>query len=246
MSERRYNEDEIAAIFANAARPAENAPRRPASSAGMTLAELQDIGREVGLSESDVARAAAALDTTPRIATGRFLGVPLAVGRTVELPRLLTDAEWEQLVVDLRTTFRARGHLTAHGSLREWYNGNLHALVEPTPSGYQLRLGTMKESARNSMVGGVATLGGAAALLVLDVLTGAGVTPAAGLLAGAGALMFGTATARLPRWLKLRRRQFDAIATRLLDAMHAQAGPQATQLPDAGAAADAAVFPGKG
>ncbi len=140
MPQRRYSEEEVATIFANAARPAESAPRRIGPSSGMTLSELQDIGREVGLSEADVTRAAAALDARPSVGTRRYFGVPIAVARTVELPRGLSDSEWEQLVVDLRTTFRARGHLSTHGSLREWWNGNLRAMVEPTETAYQLRL----------------------------------------------------------------------------------------------------------
>jgi hypothetical protein len=219
MPERRYSEEEVAAIFANAARPADAAPRRIGPSSGLTLSELQDIGREVGLSEADVARAAVALAARPSVGTGRYLGVPIAVARVVDLPRAPNDAEWEQLVVDLRTTFRARGHLSTHGSLREWWNGNLRALIEPTGTGYQLRLETMKESARNTMVGGLAMMGLGAAVLVLDALSGAAVLPAVGLLSVTGFGMFGAAAARVPSWARRRQAEFDAIATRLLSAL---------------------------
>jgi hypothetical protein len=43
-------------------------------------------------------------------------------------------------VAELRTTFNAKGEVTSHGSLREWSSGKLHAFVEPTETGYRLRL----------------------------------------------------------------------------------------------------------
>src|SRR5688572_10704353 len=140
MSERRYTEEEIAEIFRSATENPDAAARRSAT--GLTLPELQDIGREVGLSPEAVAQSAARLDRSvpgdrrlPASVTRRQLGLPLGVGRTVDLPRKLTDAEWEQLVVDLRTTFDAQGKLAGQGSLREWLNGNLRAMIEPTPTG---------------------------------------------------------------------------------------------------------------
>ena len=62
--ERRYTDDEVAEIFEAASRPV--APRdEPADSAsptGLTLARLQEIGREVGIAPEQIAEAAAALD----------------------------------------------------------------------------------------------------------------------------------------------------------------------------------------
>ncbi|MEX1181695.1 MAG: hypothetical protein WEF86_00565 [Gemmatimonadota bacterium] len=86
MTERRYDDDEVAAIFANAADTREVTRRTSASATGMTLAELQEIGREVGLSPEAVARAASQLERTAPTATSRrFLGLPIGVGQTVEL-----------------------------------------------------------------------------------------------------------------------------------------------------------------
>lgn len=160
MTERRYDDDEVAAIFRAAAEGAESRTVHADHADGLTLRDLQTIAGEVGISPIAVTHAAQSLDRpsdTPRAQT--FLGLPIAVERTVALDRRLTEPEWERLVVEFRQVFRARGTVRAQGSLREWSNGNLHALIEPTATGYQLRLRTLKSGARASVVVGALTLG---------------------------------------------------------------------------------------
>lgn len=222
MSERRYNEDEVATIFRAAAERQQaalgssgttsNVPL--ASSQGMTLAQLQEIGREVGIPADLVAGAAQALDRVGKSSVRRFLGLPLGVNRTVSLGRRLSDAEWEQLVVDLRETFDARGRLREEGSFRQWTNGNLQALLEPTPSGHQLRLRTLKGDSYALMTSGLAVAAfGALGFVFEGAASGTwGIIPA---LVGAG--MFALGALRLPGWARLRRQQMEEIATRLTD-----------------------------
>src|SRR5687767_9589176 len=64
---RKYREDEVREIFGLAARRTNAEPRPLAAAEGLTLAEIKDIGREVGLESADIARAASAIDarTTP-------------------------------------------------------------------------------------------------------------------------------------------------------------------------------------
>lgn len=217
MTERRYNDEEAAAIFLSAAEgpqaPALRAPRED----GMTLADLQEIGREVGIAPEAVAQAARSLDLRGRAASRSFFGLPIAVERTVTLDRRLTDEEWEQLVVELREVFHARGTLRSYGSLRQWTNGNLHALLEPTPTGHRLRLGTLRGNSRASMVAGLLTLGVAAAVAVAGAVAGDlhGAAPGIAFLAVAGGGMFAGGALRLPAWARLRARQMETIAARL-------------------------------
>jgi hypothetical protein len=128
-SSRRYDDKEIAAIF----RAAADGPPPSASDVPLdewlTLAELQSIGREVGLSPDAVARAANALDVRRATESRTFLGLPIGVARTVNLNRRLSDDEWERLVVRLREVFDARGTMRSEGSLRQWTNGNLQVLL---------------------------------------------------------------------------------------------------------------------
>jgi len=217
MTERRFNEAEVAAIFERATEAQQTGQRQLPSGEGMTLAELQEIGREVGISPELVANAANAIDRVGRPTSRSFLGLPIGVGRTIDLGRRLTDDEWEHLVVDLRETFDARGTVRHDGSLRQWTNGNLHALLEPTPTGHRVRIRTMKGSALSWMIGGLGVFAVTAATLIAAAL---GINDpesraSMAFLAAMGVGMFGIGALQLPRWAQLRRRQMEEIAGRL-------------------------------
>ncbi|HEX9565347.1 MAG TPA: hypothetical protein VF981_15305 [Gemmatimonadaceae bacterium] len=216
MSDRRYSDEEVAAIFERAAEtqhaPRAVIPRRE----GLTLADMQEIGRDVGISPDLVARAARSIDREPA-AKRTLAGMPVGVGRTVQLARRISDEEWERLVVDLRETFDARGVVRNEGRFRSWTNGNLQALVEPGPSGDRLRLETRKGNAFGLLAGGLVSLGGAAAVLLTSVVSGdvAGASRPATLLALIGTGLIAWVAVRLPGWARLRRQQMDAVAERL-------------------------------
>jgi hypothetical protein len=221
MTERHYDDDEVAEIFRAAAEGSETSESRAIagrSADGLTLADLQSIAREVGISPDAVERAARALDRPRAEPVSRtLLGLPVGVGRTVMLDRRLTDAEWELLVVELREVFGARGTMRAQGSLREWRNGNLHAYLEPTATGSRLRLGTTKGNARASITAGSLALITSG---VVGALSAAGGTLSAtalglGTLATMGAVLLANGTLGLPRWARLRATQMDGIVERL-------------------------------
>src|SRR4051794_22930180 len=109
MSERRYTDDEIAAIFRSAADDRQVVEKQLPRESGLTLSDLQAIGREVGIMPDAVARAAVTLEVQGRASQRTWLGLPIGVARSVALSRRLTDDEWERLVVQLRETFNARG-----------------------------------------------------------------------------------------------------------------------------------------
>ena len=62
MTDRRYNDDEVAAIFERASNAEHANLPASAEAGGLTLAALQEIGREVGISPDAVSRAARSLD----------------------------------------------------------------------------------------------------------------------------------------------------------------------------------------
>lgn len=216
MTERRYTEEEITAIFKVAAEGPAAAPHAISRAEGLTLADLQAIGREVGISPDAVAHAARTLEVRRGAVTRTLLGLPIGVERRMPLRRRLTDAEWEELVVQLRDVFGARGRTKVDGSLRQWTNGNLYVLLEPTPTGDRLRLGSVHGGATASLRLGFVGLG-VAAILALANLLGGGVADAgtiAGLLAG-GSLLLANGGLRLRGWAALRARQMEDVAARL-------------------------------
>ena len=222
MTERQYNDEEVAAIFQRAAETEHTALPPSPEGRGLTLAALQDIGREVGISPESISLAARSLDQTGRLVSRKFMGLPIGVGRTVELDRPLSDSDWEALVADLRTTFDARGAVRYDGPFRQWTNGNLQALVEPTPNGHRLRLQTVKGDARALMTAGGVVLSGAAATLIAvaatGILTNPGTATGVGFMALMGLGMLAAGALRVPAWARRRRAQFEAIIARLTGA----------------------------
>jgi hypothetical protein len=219
MTERRYTDEEVAAIFRDAAEGQRSGVLQRADGDGLTLAEIQSIGRDVGLSADIVTRAALALDLRPQASSETFMALPIGVERSIVLNRTLTDAEWENLVGELRTTFRAKGKLAATGGFREWTNGNLQALLEPTASGHRLRLRTTKGSARALLRGSLAILALAGVTWWASVLSGTlgSSLPGVLLLATTGLGLFASTAFQLPAWARLRGRQMDAIASRVAE-----------------------------
>lgn len=213
--EHRYGDHEVREIFRAAAESDGSGGAAPEPGEGLTLSELQEIGREVGLSPERIAEAASALDVRPGPPPVRtHFGLPLSVGRSVDLPRAPTDAEWGMLVSELRSTFRARGRLGGGAGLREWSNGNLHACIEPTEAGYRLRLGTLKGNAVFLTRAGIGMIALAVVMGVGIVLTGD--ADVAVLLltvfGGIGGAFLASGLLGLPGWARERARQMEHIA----------------------------------
>jgi hypothetical protein len=226
MTERRYREGEVRRILELATRPGALERRAPTAADGLTLAEIQSIGVEVGLEPDVVARAAAALDARAR-PLRRTLGMTIEVRRVVPLPRAMTDHEWDQLVGELRMTFSARGRVIVQGGLREWSNGNLHACVEPAADGYRLRLGTVKgDAAGVNALGATGLIAGAivfGSMMLSGEPQGALIAPMALGAGGVGAFL--TNMLRLPRWSQRREEQFRQIAAKATALTQAEPEP---------------------
>jgi hypothetical protein len=219
MSERQFSEEEVAAIFKQASESESLAT--VSSGKGMTLAALQEIGREAGMSPEAIARAALSLDQTsrPQVKPQTLLGLPVAVGQTIEIDRPFTDADWERLVADLRVTFNARGVIRQDGAFRQWTNGNLQALVEPTPTGFRLRLKTMNANARGFVAIGIGGMGLAAATSLAMAFTGGAGNPGSAMgiafLAIMGVGMAAVGAFQLPSWARRRKAQMEEVASRV-------------------------------
>lgn len=227
MTERRYNQEEVDAIFQRAAEAQPETRQLQAANEGMTLAQLQEIGREVGITPEQIRAAASSLQRTGQSTKRTLLGLPIGVGRTVDLERKLTDEEWDRLVVELRDTFDAKGRLKQEGNFKQWSNGNLQALLEPMGDRHRLRLRTFKATARAWMLGGTMFLGIGVVALISGLAKGRGLdfgnfwlmTLMGGGLFTAGALS-------IPAWARERQRQMREIAERVTAWASAPRDPQ--------------------
>jgi len=221
--ERKYREEEVKEIFDLAVSRDEVERLVVPDEDGLTLAEIQEVGLEVGMEPKRIAEAALALDTRRELLPRRTsLGMPVSVGRVIELPRAVTDREWEVLVAEFRETFAARGQVTSRGGVREWTNGNLHAFLEPTETAHRLRLRTHKGGAMALNRMGAAGLAIGLILLTVLVLTGdlltmrgiISIVPPL-ILAGMGGGALALNVLSLPRWAREREGQMEYIAGRV-------------------------------
>jgi hypothetical protein len=218
MSQRRFNETEVAEIFERATQHQASAVRQTTSAEGMTLVQLQEIGREVGIAPEALEQAARSIDLSDRETGRRFLGLPIGVGLTANIGRQLTDEEWQRLIVDLRETFDARGKVREEGAFRQWTNGNLQVLVEPSADGNQIRMRTFKEDSRLYIGMGLGLIALAVFVFAGKIVAGTDVPTILGKFIplsfmGTGLVAFGAL--RLPGWARERRAQMESIVARL-------------------------------
>lgn len=226
--ERRFTDDEVGRILDDAAE-AQASGGLLSGSAGLTLRELKEIAGEAGISESAVERAVAKLDAPAPVPVSaqKHLGQTIGVGRAVDLPRRLTEEEWHQLVVDLRQTFDAKGKLSDEGPFRQWTNGNLQALLEPSGVGERLRLKTLKGSARAYQTIGAAFMGITGMLGIAELLGRPGDASDLFILGIMGAGFFLASRLTVPSWARLRAEQFEEVIARLQHRIGADPEPGA-------------------
>ncbi len=217
MTERRFNDVEVAQIFERAT--SGDAVQSTGAPQGMTLAELQSIGREVGIPAEQITRAALSLTSGEAKPMQRFLGMTTGVGHTVHLARKLTDEEWGRFVADVREVFDARGTMTSEGPLRQWSNGNLQVLLEPTDAGHRVRFRTVKGNAPWTLSGGLVLSAVAVIGEVTAVLTGVahdiGLIASFGVVGAIGIGAVATTALRLPRWASARQAQMEELGARV-------------------------------
>jgi hypothetical protein len=182
MTDRRYTEEEVALILERAGQESPP-PTDPAlaleQARGLSLRDVQAIAAEVGIDVAAVERAALAINRGDLVPASVRVenGAPVAVSKTIDFGQEIDDRTWARIVVRLQDTFAARGRLRSEGAFREWSNGNLRAVLEPTERGHLLRLSTHKGNAQSvrilGNIGLAATGIAAVATLALNTSLGA-------------------------------------------------------------------------
>ena len=206
-----YSAEEAREVFARAARDQQAAP--PADD-GLTLDELQDIGRASGLDPEYIAAAARAVRLgAPERRRETRAGVATGVSYTATLPEPPSDGLWDALVADARRTFDARGTTDVSGHAREWRNGNLVVALEPAGDGSRLSLRTRRADAAP-----VARLGLAFGLIGLLIAAMSGMLDIAAwpglVIALMSAALGGATWTRQQAWAAAREAQMQGLAER--------------------------------
>lgn len=218
--ERKFRDDEIREILDSALMSQELDRPHGSAGDGLTLSDLKEVGREVGIDPARIAHAVNSLEARPNpVPQQRSLGMPISVGRVVDLPRTMSDREWSALVAEIRDTFGARGRVASDGVSREWRNGNLHAVVEPSATGYRFRIGTRKGSAKAQNRLGALGIGIGWILAAVALLPGdpafLEVLPPSVILTSMGGAALLINAVGLPRWVREREHQMDYIVARV-------------------------------
>jgi hypothetical protein len=213
MPERRYSDDDVHRILSSAVEV--DAAVDAGAGRGLTLAQIQSIAAEAGLSPAAVAAAADALDRTPPVpATPRMMGLPVGVAQSVAIPGTIDDAGWRRLVAFLRDSFEAQGREELGVGRREWRNGNLRIALEDVGGTTLLHMRTRKENARALIRSGGFVVLGSAVMEAATAFVHAPPNTLAGALAMAlgGVTMAAVGLLQLPAWSAARSRQFEAVA----------------------------------
>ena len=227
--ERRFTDDEARAIIERAARAQHAIEVRDDArgAAGLSLVELQEIGRAAGLDPRHVAAAATALSVDGAAPPVDRFGLPARLRATRVVPAV-SDAAWERMVAALRAEFGTAGIAGQVGRIREWtaqtrtpggMRDDVHVVVAPHAGGVAVTIEQPDAAKRGrDMLVAAGTMGGMGAMLVAIGLVsalalalavvGVGVAAAGGAM-GAG----GVVHAR--RWAAERERRFQAVLDRL-------------------------------
>lgn len=115
---RRFTDREVALVLRRASEIEESAGEDAGPASGLSLAELEEIGREVGISADSLRRAVAVLDEGTPLAS-RLAGAPLVQRSVHAVPARIDEATVRQLIAIADRDVSGAGTLSeALGSVR--------------------------------------------------------------------------------------------------------------------------------
>lgn len=113
---RRYNEKQVGALIQRATELHEE--RTGESERGLTLSEIEKIAAELGLPVQDMRAAALEMESGPGADSG--LDRPFSVGHSMLVDGEITEEQWADAVLELRSFTGRSGRVTEIGQAREW------------------------------------------------------------------------------------------------------------------------------
>ncbi len=226
--DRTFSDEEIARIFEEAAKETQEDDRE-----GLTLSDLKEIGAASGLSAAAVERAASRLNQVVQPSTEKKMGEvigtirmnprkktvfnELGVSGNVELPRHLSEAEWAELVAEIRTTFDAKGKVKALNPREEWYDKGISVVRERSPLKDRLRLSSSNRARKLFIRFGLAMAGWGTLLFFIGLGAGGEAAPIGLMILFASALSIYLSRRSSRKWAKHREDQLERISKKALD-----------------------------
>ncbi|MGH7461181.1 MAG: hypothetical protein ACREMA_09150 [Longimicrobiales bacterium] len=185
LVERRYSDEELRRILAEATRLEQQSDRIASSQQGLTLGEIREIAHEVGIDPADVDRAAANLVASessepaaaPRIGFTRVLHEEMVIARP------LTDREIQLIGSQLQRVLGHRGTLNYSPEWVEWRD-HKQRLYIAIVRGRDKTRGRVIADQSGELIGGSVVIGSVGLLGVPALFEAGWATP---LLVAAGA-----------------------------------------------------------
>lgn len=166
MTERRYTDHEADLILRRAAES--EASGLPARRDGLTLSELKEVAREVGIDTGSVEAVAQGFDTSPTFRPHPLLGSPVAPQLERHVRVRVTPEDYPRVVLAIRRAMGRQGLLSTEMDGLEWRardaTGARYVSVRPEGDRTLIRiLGNYRDGAMawftvGGMTGGMATL----------------------------------------------------------------------------------------
>ena len=118
-NKQRFTRDEISKILKRAVE-LEHDRNNIDDSDGLTLQELQQVSKEVGIDPKYIQQALRELQTPAKSLTSNILGGPFKYHIIETAPGILTEEEWEEFVSEIRRIHGGIGKTSKLGNTFEW------------------------------------------------------------------------------------------------------------------------------
>lgn len=201
MTERRYDEEEVALILRNAIDPAYRGPSE--SSHGLTLAEVKEIAAEVGIDAKVVETAANTLEIRSSRTAHPLLGAPMTYQYEQWVEGRISAEDYADLMLAIRRVMQRHGIVNTDRGELDWRAqgglGGRYVTVRPSGDRTLVRvMGNFRDGALGLFMG-AGTMSG---IVALALLKSAGLLAVLGLGAAPLVVLAGYLPARLLwQWL---------------------------------------------
>lgn len=116
---KRYNRDEIGRILKRAAE-LDHENNSSEEHLGLTLQELQEVSKEVGINPKYVEQALEEFKSSKTSLLTRIIGGPFSYNKSEIAEYLVDEEKWEDIVADIRKIHGGIGKTSKLGSTFEW------------------------------------------------------------------------------------------------------------------------------